>query len=161
MAVIRTSLSAGEVIRALLLEDPAVHAITTRVFPVVSDSAEMPCVVYRRTSLTSEPTKAGYAGADTAVIEVICFSASYGEGITLAEAVRKALDCTQVMFTDEASGAISSGVWRNSKPWHDEDLWQFNPLAGSIRVRGCALAGSDEGYEGDAYYQRLIFNVKL
>ncbi len=39
MAVSRSSLSAGEIIRAVLVEDPEVSARTGKVYPVVEDSA--------------------------------------------------------------------------------------------------------------------------
>ncbi len=87
-----TSLSAGAVIRAVLLEDPRVSAITGRVFPVVTDSAELPYIVYRRESMETNPQKSGQPGADTVRMEVTCYASRYGESVELAEAVRGALD---------------------------------------------------------------------
>lgn len=92
MAVPKTSLSAGAVIRAVLLEDAEVAARTNKVFPVATDCAELPYILYRRTSLSSNPQKSGQPGADEIQIEVICFTERYGEGVELAEAVRAALD---------------------------------------------------------------------
>lgn len=92
MAVPKTSLSAGAIIRAVLLEDPEVAARTNKVFPVATDCAELPYILYRRASLTQNPQKSGQPGADETMIEVICFTARYGEGVELAEAVREALD---------------------------------------------------------------------
>lgn len=92
MAVPKTSLSAGAVIRAVLLEDAEVAAKTNKVFPVATDCAELPYILYRRTSLSSNPQKSGQPGADEIQIEVICFTERYGEGVELAEAVRAALD---------------------------------------------------------------------
>ncbi|MDE5989093.1 MAG: DUF3168 domain-containing protein [Duncaniella sp.] len=92
MAVPKTSLSAGAIIRAVLLEDAEVSARTNKVFPVATDSAELPYILYRRASLTSNPQKGGQPGADEIQIEVICFTERYGEGVELAEAVRAALD---------------------------------------------------------------------
>lgn len=92
MAVPKTSLSAGAVIRAVLLEDAEVAARTNKVFPVATDCAELPYILYRRTSLSSNPQKSGQPGADEIQIEVICFTERYGEGVELAEAVRVALD---------------------------------------------------------------------
>lgn len=92
MAVPKTSLSAGAVIRAVLLEDAEVAARTNKVFPVVADSAELPYILYRRASLSSNPQKSGQPGADEIQVEVICFTERYGEGVELAEAVRAALD---------------------------------------------------------------------
>lgn len=92
MAVPKTSLSAGAVIRAELLEDAEVAARTNKVFPVATDCAELPYILYRRTSLSPNPQKSGQPGADEIQIEVICFTERYGEGVELAEAVRAALD---------------------------------------------------------------------
>lgn len=92
MAVPKTSLSAGAIIRAILLEDAEVAARTNKVFPVATDSAELPYILYRRTSLSPNPQKSGQPGADEIQIEVICFTERYGEGVELAEAVRGALD---------------------------------------------------------------------
>ena len=94
MAVNRTSLSAGEIIRAILIEDSEVMARANKVFPVVEDSAELPYIVYRRTQLEQVPTKAG-RGADTVGIEILCYTKGYTEGVELAEAVRGALDGVQ------------------------------------------------------------------
>lgn len=93
MAVPKTSLSAGAIIRAVLLEDAEVSARTNKVFPVATDCADLPYILYRRTSLSPNPQKSGQPGADEIQIEVICFTERYGEGVELAEAVRAALDC--------------------------------------------------------------------
>lgn len=92
MAVPKTSLSAGAIIRAVLLEDSDVAARTNKVFPVATDSAELPYILYRRTSLSPTPQKSGPPGADEIQIEVLCFAERYGESVELAEAVRAALD---------------------------------------------------------------------
>lgn len=92
MAVTKTSLSAGAIIRAVLLEDAEVAERTNKVFPVATDSAELPYILYRRTSLSANPQKCGLPGADEIQIEVICFTERYSEGVELAEAVRAALD---------------------------------------------------------------------
>lgn len=39
----------------------------------------------------------------------------------------------------------------------DGQRWQGDGLT----VRSCRLADSDEGWMDDAYYQRLLFNIKL
>lgn len=92
MAVPKTSLSAGKVIRAVLLEDIEVAKRTNKIFPVSTDSAELPYILYRRTSLSPKPQKSGQPGADEVQIEVVCFTERYSEGVELAEAVRAALD---------------------------------------------------------------------
>ena len=95
MAVTKSSLSAGSVIRAVLLDNPEVASRTSKIFPVVTDSAELPYITYRRRALEASPQKSGQPGADTVEIEVSCFTAGYAEGVMLAEAVRGALDYTE------------------------------------------------------------------
>lgn len=92
MAVPKTSLSAGAIIRTILLEDADVAARTNKVFPVATDCAELPYILYRRTSLAANPQKSGQPGADEIQIEVLCFAERYSESVELAEAVRAALD---------------------------------------------------------------------
>lgn len=92
MAADKTSLSAGAIIRAVLLEDAEVAARVKKIFPVVSDKADLPYIVYRRVSLEPNPQKSGQPGADEVQIEILCYTARYGEGVELAEAVRSALE---------------------------------------------------------------------
>lgn len=93
MAVNKTSLSAGEIIRDVLINDEEVKPRVNKVFPVVEDKAALPYVTYRRVRLDPTQTKSG--GADTIGIEVMCFTARYTEGVELAEAVRGALEGRQ------------------------------------------------------------------
>ena len=76
----------------MLLEDEEVARRTTKIFPVVTDQAELPYILYRRSALEVNPQKNGQPGADTVQMEVLCFTARYSEGVELAEAVRAALD---------------------------------------------------------------------
>lgn len=105
MAVSKTSLSAGAVIRAVLLEDPEVAKRTKKVFPVATDSAELPYILYRRAALSANPQKQGKPGADEIAVEVLCFTERYTEGVELAEAVRGALDFTEA----ESDGLVMRG----------------------------------------------------
>ena len=91
----KTSLSAGAIIREILLGDEDVKRRTTKIFPVVINKAELPYILYRRAVLQHNPTKAGLPGADTVTMEVFCYTANYADGVELAEAVRKALDYAQ------------------------------------------------------------------
>lgn len=115
MAVNKSSLSAGEIIRAVLVEDPEVAARTTKVYPVVADEAKLPYVVYRRTQLEQDATK-GRRGADTIGIEVLCYTEQYTPGVELAEAVRDALDGKQA----EVDGL----VMRSCHLSDSEEAWQ-------------------------------------
>lgn len=115
MAVSKSSLSAGEIIRAMLIEDSEVMARANKVFPVVEDSAELPYIVYRRTQLEQDPTKRG-RGADTVGIEILCYTKGYTEGVELAEAVRGALDGAQ--------GESDGLVMRSCYLADSEEAWQ-------------------------------------
>lgn len=115
MAVSRTSLSAGEIIRAVLTEDPEVIARAKKVYPVVEDTAELPYIVYHRTSLEQTPVKSLYR-ADSVTIEVLCYTAGYTEGVELAEAVRDALDGKQA----ESNGLVMRSCYLTDS----EEAWQ-------------------------------------
>lgn len=115
MAVSKSSLSAGEIIRAMLIKDSEVMARVNKVFPVVEDKADLPYIVYRRTQLEQDPTKAG-RGADTVGIEILCYTAGYTEGVELAEAVRSALDNRQ--------GETDGLVMRSCFLTDSEEAWQ-------------------------------------
>lgn len=115
MAVNRTSLSAGEIIRSILMSDSEVSARVKKIFPVVEDSAELPYIVYRRTQLEQEPVK-GRRGADTVGIEILCYTQHYTEGVELAEAVRDALDGKQ--------GEVDGLVMRSCYLADSEEAWQ-------------------------------------
>lgn len=88
----KTSLSAGAIIRDILLSDEEVKRRVNKVFPIVIDKAQLPYILYRRAALKHDPTKARMSGADTVTMEVVCYTAKYAEGVELAEAVRAALD---------------------------------------------------------------------
>ena len=106
----QTSLSAGLAVRKLLSESADVQAITRLVFPVVSDSAQLPYVVYRRSDLEPAPNSLG--SADTLTFEVACYAASYAGAVELAEAVRAALDGT------------SDNLLRSCRIASAEELWE-------------------------------------
>lgn len=90
MGVTKTSLSAGALLHALLLSDEEVKKRVRKIFPVVTDQAELPYILYRHTNLETQPNKGGVA--DSVEFEVVCCTATYSEGIELAEAVRGAVD---------------------------------------------------------------------
>ena len=133
MAVNKTSLSAGVLIRELLLDSAEVTARTNKVYPVATDKAELPYILYRRASMEQNPQKTGNPGADTVQMEVICFAADYDDCLELAEAVRGALDNKRDMQTDDET----------------------------LTMRSCLLVDSEEAWQDDAYVQQLIFNVRV
>lgn len=87
-----TSLSVGKIIRKMLTSDNTVMSMATKVYPIVTDKAELPYIFYRRTKNEQNPVKNGHAGADTVTMEVNCLGTSYDNSIDLAEAVRSVLD---------------------------------------------------------------------
>lgn len=117
MGVSKSSLSAGEIIRDILVNNAEVAARAKKVFPVVEDSAELPYIVYRRTQLEQEPAK-GRRGADTVGIEILCYTQHYTEGVELAEAVRDALDGAQ----GEKDGLIMRSCYLadSEEAWQDD-----------------------------------------
>ncbi len=128
----KTILSVGAVIRDMLLASPAVVERTNKIYPVVTDKAELPYILYRRASNEQIPVKSAAAsiGSDTARIEVLCFTEKYADGLELAEAVREALD----RKTGTKSG---------------------------VTIRSCTFADGEESWQDDAYIQELDFNVKV
>lgn len=133
MAVNKTSLSAGVLIRELLLDSAEVTARANKVYQVATDKAELPYILCRRASMEQNPQKTGNPGADTVQMEVICFAADYDDCLELAEAVRGALDNKRDMQTDDET----------------------------LTMRSCLLVDSEEAWQDDAYVQQLIFNVKV
>ena len=57
----------------------------------MEDKATLPYIVFYRTSLGQDRQKT-LDRADTAIINVECYTADYNEGVDLAEAVRACLD---------------------------------------------------------------------
>lgn len=115
MAVSKSSLSAGEIIRAVLTSDSEVTARAKKVYPVVEDTAELPYIVYRRTQLEQGQVK-GRRGNDNVTIEVLCYTKGYTEGVELAEAVRDALDNK----TAESDGLVMRSCYLTDS----EEAWQ-------------------------------------
>lgn len=116
----KTSLSAGAVIRDLLMKSEAVMQRTNKIFPIATDSATLPYILYRRAALEHNPTKAGQPGADTVRMEVVCYTAKYADGVELAEAVRETLDYAQ----GEKDGlAMRSCVLVDSEEGYEDDAF--------------------------------------
>ena len=74
------------------------------------------------------PTKARHS-ADTAVVQVDIYAATYGQSVTLAEAVRQALD------------------------------WRTITTSTGLVVRSCYLTDAKEDWQDDAYIQTLTFKL--
>ena len=113
-----TSLSAGLAVYALLTQDEQLAASVTKVFPVVTDLAELPYIAYRRVSMAQDPVKAGMPGADTVRMEVGVFTASYAEGVTIAEAVRRAME--RKMYLPDGLQVRSCLLADAAEEWQDD-----------------------------------------
>ena len=92
MPIQKTSLSAGAIIRDLLLSNEEVKKRTRKVFPIVTDEATLPYILYRRAAFDQTTTKAGSPAANAVTMEIFCFTQDYADSVDLAEAVRAALD---------------------------------------------------------------------
>lgn len=113
----KSSLSAGEIIRAVLTEDPEVSRRAGDVYPVVEDRADLPYIVYRRAGLEQTPVK-GQRGSDTVLMEILCFTKGYTEGVELAEAVRDALDGVQAEHEDLVIRSCT--LTDSEENWYDD-----------------------------------------
>lgn len=127
-----SSLSAGSIVYDLLVSSEAVRAITTTIFPVAKEEAQLPYISYARKALRHEAVKGSSAccGADTIEIDVNCYASDYATSVELAEAVRSALDY-QSYEGDEVS------------------------------MRSCTLSNASEYWECDAFVQSLTFVLNI
>lgn len=127
-----TALSAGQVIRDLLIDTPPIKRQVTAVFPVVSAEATLPYIAFRRSRLTprSSSSGGGSVSADTVELELAVYSQEYAEGLKIAELVRSTLDNKQVSSAD-------------------------------LTMRSCVLTDAAESFDGDAYIQQLTFTIKI
>lgn len=129
MAVSKSSLSAGEIINAVLTNDAEVSARAGNIYPVVEDKADLPYIVYRRVQLEQGQVK-GQRGNDTVGIEILCYTKGYTEGVELAEAVRDALDGKQA----EHEGLVmrSCHLADSEEAWQDDAYVQ--QLVFSVKI---------------------------
>ena len=92
-----TSLSAGLIIRKMLLENSNLAKKVKKIFPLVIRESDLPYIAYRRMSLSQDVTKTG--GADTIRFEINCYAKTYEESVSIAEEVRSALEFQQKEFS--------------------------------------------------------------
>lgn len=90
-----SALSAGLVIHEVLSEDSGVASAVTKIFPVMTDSARLPYIAYRRNGLDPIITKAGHI--HRVRIEILCMSERYSQGVEIAEKVKAALDGKRIV----------------------------------------------------------------
>ena len=119
MAVSKTSLSVGALIREILLADTEVSARCSRIFPVATDQAILPYILYRRTSMEPYPQKSGQPNADSTAVEVLCFTEKYGTHQCIL-AAREALMRGEMHL--KVDDSIIEQVLRNGKAGVDEKV---------------------------------------
>ena len=138
-----TSLSAGLLIWEILSQSAGVSAVSSKVYPIVSEAdAKLPYICYRRAGLQVRPVK-GAPGADSATIEVLCYAQTYKHSVRMAEAVREALDGVQAeieLDADEEEGEGDGAI---------------------LAARSIVLSDASEGWSDDAYFQSLTFVINI
>ena len=102
-----------------------------KVYPVVSDDATMPYIVYRRQAMETALPKDGTA-ADTVMVELQVVTDTYTRGVQIAEAVREIMDGAQLV--DEETG---------------------------VNVRRVRLMTSEEGWQANAFIQFMTFKIMM
>lgn len=123
-------ISIGKLIYNILREDEAVSAMTTTIVPVFSPNAEL-----RLPYITYSRTELGQRPAKT------------GSGACSAKI---AVDCYAATY--EQSLDIAEAVVRA--------LDNVRASDNGMVMRGCSLSDASEGFEGDAYMQSLVFEVR-
>lgn len=112
----KTSISIGEAVNDLLTSDRALVSAVTKIFPVVTDKAELPYIAYRRARTEQVSVKGYRTGAETVAVQVNCYAASYEQSINIAEAVRQILDGIQY---DKDGIVVRSSLMSGS-----EEAWE-------------------------------------
>lgn len=116
----KTSISIGEAINDLLTSDKTLTSAVTRVFPVVTDVAELPYVAYRRVKTDQVSVKGYRTGNEMVTVQVNSYAASYERSISVAEIVRQILDGVQY---DKNGISIRSSVMVNSEESWENDAF--------------------------------------
>lgn len=130
----RTAISAGKLIAGLLNADTNVKAAVTRIFPnIAEDEAKLPYICYKRDSLTRTPAKQHTGMARPAT------TASYVVEV-FANTYGKAVDIAELVA--DALDCKTATV-------------------GDLHARSITLTDGGEGWADGAYYQQLVFEVKV
>ncbi|MCR5841957.1 MAG: hypothetical protein K6G86_07760 [Bacteroidales bacterium] len=138
-----TSLSAGLLIREILSQSSRVSAVSNKVYPIVSEAdSKLPYICYRRAGLKVNPVKTA-PGADSAIVEVLCYAQTYKHSVQMAEAVREALDGVQAEID------------------LDDDGGQEENGGAILAARSITLSDAGEGWADDAYFQSLTFVINI
>lgn len=116
----KSVLSAGLLIYEVLSEDEALRGKVSKIFPVMTDSATLPYIAYRRTGVEGFPLKGNHTH-NRATIEVLVMTESYPQGVELAEQVRALLDNKQI--TGEDGFRLNSCMLTDASETWSEDAF--------------------------------------
>ena len=116
----RSSISIGLAVNNMLSSDKELGKMINKIFPVVTDVAELPYVAYRRTGTEQISVKGYNTGAEKVSVQVNCYSASYGESIDIAEKVRSILDGASCQQDDIC---VRSIVMQNAEETWESDAF--------------------------------------
>ena len=129
-----SSLSVGLMVLEMLSNDARVSSMATKVFPVVSEEGTaLPYICYRQSDLKAAPVKRE-AGPDVIGVDVMCFAATYEGAVTLAEAVRAAMEGVEYTYRSED---------------------------GKLKARSIILTDAEDSWDGGAYAKSLSFEIKV
>lgn len=115
----------GKVIYNKLSNAAAVTAIvSTRIYPLrISQIKTFPAIAYMQLTTVPSDTKDAVSGLDKIEVDIDCFSKSYSQVNTLADAVRTAID--QVSGTIEGVSVSNAKFVREFDGYSDEgELFQ-------------------------------------
>lgn len=109
----------------MLSDEEDVSRQVTKIVAVATDKAVLPYLVIRAASMEQTPTKnANGQPVDKVVLEIDCLNSSYEGSVTLAEAVRRALD--------HKKGEISGLAVRGCILTDREELWESDAYIQSL-----------------------------
>lgn len=117
-------------LRAALVGHAGVTALVgARVYPLlIPEGTPLPCVTYQRVSGTPENTLEGHSGLEEVMVQVDCWSATYGGAKALAKQVRAAMAAAPFgsyldQDRDLYDGEPNNTIYRVScdyRCWHSE-----------------------------------------
>lgn len=113
-----TSISAGTIVRRILMDNGIADKVT-KIYPIASDKADLPYIIYRRTSVVTERAKWEVV-EDKAIIRIAVLTEDYDSGTELAEEVRAALDGKDLT----AYGVSSCALTNTDETWMDDAFIQ-------------------------------------
>ena len=145
----KTSLSAGEIVRELLISNDVLKSKVTKIFPVITDKAKLPYISYRKIGFSQDLTKSG-RGADTITMQVSVYAESYKQSLELSELVRESLDYKQfVHYCGDLGVSFSSDFGTDCDP------------SEHLIMRSCNLTDCNETWMDDAFIQNMVFTIKI